>query len=313
MGLCQRARGDHVTLSDTAQAFEAYEAVRHRLPQARKPGRGGERAETLDDIADLYDAFFLDAFGVLNIGETAIPDVAERVASLQARNKRVLVVSNAASVPQSALLEKYQRLGYQFDSDDVVTSRAALLRGLEDEPHRKWGVMSVRSSGLRDLERFDLTYLGDDPAAYDAVEGFVLIGSADWTDARQTLLENALRKQPRPVFVGNPDMVAPRETGFSTEPGHYAHQLADRTGISPDFFGKPFENIYDRAFRRIDTDIPRARVLMVGDSLHTDILGAQHVGIASALISTYGFFAGADVVGAIEKSGICPDHILTRP
>ena len=38
------------------------------------------------------------------------------------------------------------------------------------------------------------------------------------------------------------------------------------------------------------------------DSLHTDILGAQAAGVASALVARYGFFAGQDVDSAIERS-----------
>ena len=52
---------------------------------------------------------------------------------------------------------------------------------------------------------------------------------------------------------------------------------------------------------------------MVGDSLHTDILGAQTAGIASVLISGYGFFAGQDTSDAIDASGIIPDYVATRP
>ncbi|NDR58774.1 hypothetical protein FPS10_20515 [Pseudoruegeria sp. M32A2M] len=51
----------------------------------------------------------------------------------------------------------------------------------------------------------------------------------------------------------------------------------------------------------------------LGDSPSTDILGAQTAGIASALISGYGFFAGYDVSSAIARTEIYPDHILERP
>ena len=54
-----------------------------------------------------------------------------------------------------------------------------------------------------------------------------MIGSATWSEARQDRLEAALGQTPRPVLVGNPDIVAPRATGFSVEPGYYAHRLAD--------------------------------------------------------------------------------------
>ena len=209
-------------------------------------------------------------------------------------------------------MEKYTRLGYDFAAEDVITSRAMLLAGLADRRGLHWGMMATRSTGLRDLEDLTLTYLEEDPAPYDEVEGFLLVGSAAWTEERQDLLEAALQKRPRPVLVGNPDIVAPRETGFSKEPGHFAHRLADRTGIAPEFYGKPFPDIFDLAFRRLG-EVDRSRVLMVGDSLHTDILGARTVGIASALIAHYGFFAGQDVEKAVMATGIVPEFIVERP
>jgi HAD superfamily hydrolase (TIGR01450 family) len=296
----------------TETAFEAYEAVRHRLPLVAPSGAAFRRAATLADIADGFDVFLLDAFGVLNIGEAAIPGTPERIRNLKAAGKRVLVVSNAAGFPHAALMEKYTRLGYDFAPDDVITSRVTLLAGLNGRQNLHWGLMATRSTGLRDLEDLNLTYLEEDPAPYDAVEGILLVGSAAWTEERQALLEDSLRKRPRPVLVGNPDIVAPRETGFSVEPGHFAHRLADRTGITPEFYGKPFPDIFDLAFKRLG-DVDRSRVLMVGDSLHTDILGARNIGISSALIAQYGFFAGQDAEKAVLATGIVPDFIVERP
>ena len=312
MGLGQGAGGHYLTSISAEEAFQAYEAVRHRLPTARPPKRGYRRAETLDEIAGDFDVFLLDAFGVLNIGEAAIPGTRERIEGLRAAGKRVVVVSNAAGFPHAALMEKYARLGYDFAPEDVITSRVTLLAGLNGGRGLHWGLMATRSTGLRDLEGLNLTYLEEDPEPYAAVDGFLMIGSAAWTPARQSLLEAALSERPRPVLVGNPDIVAPREQGFSTEPGHFAHHLADRTGISPQFFGKPFSNIFDLAFARIGP-VDRARVLMVGDSLHTDILGAQAAGVASALVAHYGFFAGQDVSQAIDRAGIVPDFVIDRP
>lgn len=294
------------------EAFDAYESVRHRLPETRTSELNYRQAETLDDIAHEFDVFLLDAFGVLNIGDTAIPDTPDRVRSLKAAGKRVLVVSNAAGFPHATLLEKYARLGYNFAPLDVITSRATLLSELNGQSELHWGLMATPSAGLRDLEGLKLSYLEDDPKPYETVDGFLMIGSAVWTETRQAILETALLERPRPVMVGNPDIVAPREYGFSKEPGLFAHRLADRTGVAPQFFGKPFDNIYDLAFQRLG-HIDKSRVLMVGDSLHTDILGARNAGIASALISEFGFFAGHDVEAAINEAGIVPNFVLDRP
>ncbi|KIC43394.1 HAD family hydrolase [Ruegeria sp. ANG-R] len=296
----------------TQEAFNAYEAVRHRLPATEPAEQHYRQVDTLEDVAEDFDVFLLDAFGVLNIGETAIPGTAGRIRTLKAMGKRVLVVSNAAGFPHAALVEKYTRLGYDFAAEDVITSRATLLAGLNGQRGQHWGLMATPSAGLRDLEGLNLTYLEENPAPYDAVDGFLMIGSAAWTETRQSLLEAALLKRPRPVLVGNPDIVAPRERGFSSEPGLFAHRLADRTGVAPDFFGKPFGNIFELAFERLGS-IDKSRVLMVGDSLHTDILGARVAGIASALVSGYGFFAGHDFETAIERAGIMPDFVVNRP
>jgi glycerol 3-phosphatase-2 len=308
MGLCQGAGRNHLNVK---QAFDSYERVRHRLPTTTSGG-ACERLANLDALADKMDVFLLDAFGVLNIGDTAIKGVPERVANLQKTGKRVMIVSNAAGFPHTNLMEKYKRLGYDFAPEDVITSRKATLHALHNAPPLKWGLMATESLGRGDIEPFDMTYLAEDAAAYDNVDAFVLLGSAVWTETRQTLLEASLRAHPRPVYVGNPDIVAPRESGFSIEPGHYAHRLADQTGITLQFFGKPFGNIFDLAFAQLGT-VARDRVVMVGDSLHTDILGGQAAGLKTALIADYGFFSGSDLDAPITASGIQPDYILNRP
>ena len=308
MGIGQSSGRDHLNITE---AFARYEAVRHRLPSVQREA-GCTRLPNLDALADEIDVFLLDAFGVLNIGETAIAGVPERVAGLQKTGKRVMIVSNAAGYPHANLMEKYKRLGYDFAPEDVITSRKATLHALGQTPPMKWGLMAAESLGRGDIEPFDMVYLGEDTAAYDAAEAFVLLGSAVWTETRQSLLEASLKSAPRPVFVGNPDIVAPREAGFSVEPGYFAHRLADATGIAPQFFGKPFGNIFDLAFAHLDK-VDLGRTVMVGDSLHTDILGGQAAGVKTALIADFGFFAGHDVDASIAASGIQPDYILQRP
>ena len=318
MGVRQGAGRHHlstgaaiVTGHDAGGAFTEYANVRHRLPVARAPS-ASVRAETLDAIADQVDVFLLDAFGVLNIGETAIPGVVERVEGLRRLGKQVLVVTNAAGYPSSVLQARYQRLGYSFSTEDVVSSRMALLAHLGAYPERRWGMVAAPKFGREELPDGAI-FLEDDPEAYDAAEGFLMLGASAWSETRQGLLEQALRTRPRALLVGNPDLVAPVEAGLSREPGHYAHRLADATGIAPVFYGKPFPAIFDIVRTRIRPGVPDHRVVMVGDTLHTDILGGSAAGFRTALIQGYGFFDGADPADAITTSGIVPDFILDRP
>lgn len=294
------------------EALDAYEAARHRLPKVATTAAPIQHVSGLGDLTDAFDVFLLDAFGVLNVGETVIPGVPDQVARLRAAGKRVLVVSNAASIDKTELMANYAGLGYDFSADDIVTSRDTLSARMDGKRSRHWGVMASASASLADLELAHAELLAEDPRAYRDCDAVLLIGTGDWTDARQTLLEDALRHVTKPVLVANPDIVAPRESGFSVEPGHVAHRLADALGVAPTFYGKPFSNIFDLAFERLG-HVHKSRVVMVGDSLHTDILGARAYGIASALVQGYGFFAGGDARAAIERTGITPDYVMDRP
>ena len=73
------------------EAFLGYESVRHRLPAVSKSGQC-LHLSNLEDLINEIDVFLLDAFGVLNIGNTAIEGVPERVSKLQNIGKKVIVV-----------------------------------------------------------------------------------------------------------------------------------------------------------------------------------------------------------------------------
>ena len=76
-------------------------------------------------------------------------------------------------------------------------------------------------------------------AHWDRAEGFMFLSPAHRIQTLLDRLVDTLRQRPRPVTVGNPDLVAPREGGLTIEPGHLAHDLQDRTGIKPAFYGTP--------------------------------------------------------------------------
>jgi len=293
---------------DTDFAFQRYQAIALRLPAASYP-QIAQRVSGLLEIADEFDAFLFDAFGVLNVGNAGIPGAPETVRTLQANGKHTLVVTNAGSVDKRELMKKYLRLGFDFSDEQVVSSRGQMLVALQSYPDTThWGVAAFASAGLEYIDA-RLSLLEQDSQIYESVDGIILLSSHDWNAARQELLVNSIAARPRPVLVGNPDIIAPRERGFSLEPGFYAHDLADRTGVEPEFYGKPFGHVFAEAGRRIGV-LDQARVLMLGDTLHTDILGGAAAGFKTALVADHGLFRGHDVDDYIAASGIVPDFIL---
>ena len=293
--------------ADTDWAFTQYECVRKVLPAADFP-TGSKYIANLSEVADRFDVFLLDAFGVLNVGETPIPGAPERVAALQAMGKRAMVLTNGASLPAERSMEKYKLFGFDFERADVISSREILMENLRYQTPTVWGCMALNTSKLEEFPAQVLA-LGDDLQLYNDVGGFILLGSAGWTSARQAMMVKSLNANPRPILVGNPDLVAPRETDLSLEPGWFGHKTAHETGIAPKFFGKPFDAIFTEARKRVPASIPNHRIAMVGDTLHTDILGGKAAGFGTVLIAEHGLFRGKDVTSYIEASGIVPDFI----
>lgn len=295
---------------DADWAFAQYERVREVLPIGAFPVQS-KTISHMSEIADLFDVFLLDAFGVLNIGNSVIEGAPEWVATLQDAGKQVLVVANGATFAPSASLGKYRNLGFEFKKQNVVASRNVLMDALKDRSETLWGVMGLAGSSIEELP-VSCILLGDHRADYDRVDGFVFLASGEWNEHKQAMLVESLKANPRPVLSGNPDIVAPREDGFTLEPGWYAHELSRQCDVVPLLFGKPFSNIYDEALRRVDPNIAKERIVMVGDTLHTDVLGGAAAGVKTILMADYGLFAGRNVAPYIEASGIVPDFILTQ-
>jgi glycerol-1-phosphatase len=293
---------------DVDWAFARYESVRTRLPAACFPALA-QAGRSLTDLADRYDGFVFDAFGVLNVGDTPIPGAVARICELRNAGKQMVILTNAASYTRRAALEKYRRLGFDFTADEVVSSRDVAAARLDQiAPGARWGAITAAGDDLADVPArcFDLL---DDPDTLDAVDGILFLSSARWTRAAQSRLIAALRDRPRPVVVGNPDIVAPREDGLTLEPGAFAHDLADATGIEHVYFGKPFPDAYADALARLQGLSP-GRIAMVGDTLHTDILGGAGAGMGTVLIRNHGLFAGRDLAPFVARSGIVPDWLL---
>ena len=135
------------------------------------------------------------------------------------------------------------------------------------------------------------------------------MGAMDWNDQKQNIWCDFLRENPREIWVGNPDLIAPKGLSASIEAGTYTLLLDPKLYRRLVICGKPSQHIYEVALKRID-DFVAERTLMIGDTLHTDILGGNAFGIQTALAVNHGFFKGLDYQKAILDSQIEPDFIV---
>ncbi|MEM1047381.1 MAG: HAD-IIA family hydrolase [Pseudomonadota bacterium] len=293
------------SLLDAEAAFRRYEAIRSRLPQADFPP-ASVRAASLAAIAGQYDAFVLDAFGVLNVGERAISGAPDRIADLRAAGKAVIVLTNAASYTRETAVSRYRALGFDFAVEEIVSSRDVAAAHLDRvAPGIRWAAIAAEGDTFEDIAA-DVSDLLADDTLWDTAGGFLFLSSIRWSASLQERLAAALGALPRPLVIANPDLVAPRDAGLSVEPGFWGHDIQDRTGQTPFYFGKPFPDAFHMVRDRLK-DVGPTRVAMVGDTLHTDILGGRSAGFETVLVTAHGLFAGLDVADYVVRSGIVPD------
>ena len=276
------------------------------MPSART-NKPMQDINSLTDISNTVGAFVFDAFGVLNVGETLIKGADQRLLELRAQGNHIRILTNAASYDRAGAVSKFERLGLEIDPSEIITSRDAALDALTPGI---WGVIAAPEDNLADIEN-ETIRLEEDAAPYDMVDGFLFLSSSGWSKAKQKTLEAALQRRARPVLIANADLVAPRENGFSLEPGYFGHLIVDAGIQDVRFFGKPFPEVYELAEKSLP-DLAPQNIAMCGDTLHTDILGAAARNWRTVLVTKDGMFTGHDTQLFCDQSGIFPDWRVER-
>ncbi len=288
--------------------------ARARLPAPLRQGLG-EDAESLAALVDRYDAFILDGDGVIKVGATLVPGIANAVGSLHAAGKTVMILSNTAGSPAHEIARRYVRMRLGIPEHLVVSGRDSIEAHFAVHPRTGlWGVMATPESGIGSLAlRAEL--LCDDNSLYREADGFILLRSQSWNVDRHFQLASALRRTPRPVLVANPDVSAPIPDGsFSAQPGYWALRLEAETGVRTQGFGKPFAPVFELALARLgNARLRRDRIAMVGDGLFTDILGGLAAGLGTVLVTDHGLVRDLDWRAWIARIGITPDFVIPGP
>lgn len=292
-----------------AAAWQAYRRAEPLLPP-KPPPVTPRRVADVAAIAAAFDLVALDAWGVLNLGETAIATAPAAVAGLRAARKRLAVLSNSGSRDAEIGAARLRRFGFDFTAVEIITGLdlvPAALAALALPP--PIGFIAGATAALPAVTHGMLA-LGDDAATYDRVSGIVFLSTGAWSETRQALLTASLARHPRPLVVANPDIASPEPAAMEAEPGWYAQLIAQATAAPVVPCGKPFPAIYQR-LRARHPDIAPERVLCVGDTLHTDILGGRAAGCRTLLIED-GFMRDRDTSALAQESGIWPDFIAPR-
>jgi HAD superfamily hydrolase (TIGR01459 family) len=255
-------------------------------------------------LAPRYDGLIVDLWGVVHDGVAPLPGVLECLRSLIETGKRIVLLSNAPR-RSSDVVDRITRIGVPAGLyHDVISSGEEAWQYLarRDDPfyaalgRRCLHIGSERDTGIR--EGLGLEFV----ETVEEAEFILNTGPAGWDDQigdYAPLLRRALACG-LPMVCANPDLVVMHAGRLALCAGALAQWYEERGGRVR-WHGKPFPSVYKVCLDLLGID-DRSRVLAVGDSLRTDIAGADRVGIDSVLIVGG---VHADEFGA--SGGLLPD------
>ena len=303
------------TSLDLAAVMSIYEAQRPMMPSAASGGvrqRGG-----LIDILDEFDGLILDGYGVINVADRLVSGIDSLLKAAAKKNKPVVVLTNGGSFETSVTAAKYAKWQLPIKPDAVVSSRDALSFALSSraiESSRVPDVIGCLGAVTTPLAQHRSLLYRRDTDFWQQADIFALLGVIDWADKDQEEFEAALLARPRPVFVANPDVASPQRDQFSAEPGYWMSRAIKAANTPVYWYGKPYRPAFELALKKLNRlagrKLDSRRVAMVGDSLHTDILGGGAFGLQTVLITGAGLFRDGGACHYIDKTGIKPDWIV---
>ncbi|HPN83866.1 MAG TPA: HAD-IIA family hydrolase [Victivallales bacterium] len=276
-----------------------------------------------DENSTEYEAVFFDIDGTLIAGRHQIPGAAKFLRTLADRKFPYLLLTNDGNHSVEEKSRTLARAGLNVPPQNFVSCSMALRIFVEkNKCHgKKFFVMGdlgkpcfAQKAGLK-VER--------KPSEISSCMG-VIVGEGvyDWQKAFSAAINFFTLNPSAPLLVPNPDSYWPNGPNGDIGIGaggkaRFICTILREYGVKlkPLYFGKPYRMIYDFAMRELKEIYPnkypfsKNKILMVGDSLRSDIKGGNRFGIKTALVLT-----GITKTSHLKKTEKCltPDFVFER-
>ena len=278
---------------------------------------------SLSEIADKFEVFLFDAYGVFWNGGGFYKNSKEIMQKLVAEGKTVVVVSNATLLHDD-IVASYQRKNllegrdYTFMVSSGEVLRFDLSRKKISFSGNKFYTIGAKHEKMfagtmykpvENLDEADFVFCGvpfltaEDIAKYPQYKNCFLPAKTDekgnivfWDSTIAEPFEKIVKEVSKlklPALNANPDYLAQEGHPLAKEK---APQFVVRNGTIAEMlrqcdnkvieYGKPHANIYDYVFaklQKIGRMTDKAKICMVGDTVRTDIKGAVNSGIVPIL------------------------------
>lgn len=244
----------------------------------------------------------LDIDGVMVTSWRALPGAVETVTELSRQNIPRMFLTNTTSRSRGEIAQALTDCGFDVAPEEILT--AAKLTAEYLGRHYPGKLAWVLNEGpiADDMSDVPLT---DDPAQAQVV----VLGGAGPVfthSALSTVLE--LMIAGIPVVAMHRSLTWSTKDGLSIDTGVYLEGLEKAAGRKIRAIGKPSPLGFGAAVDIMGLE--PTQVVMVGDDMHNDVLGAQASAMIGVLVRTGKF--RQDALRALQRDefGPVPDHVI---
>ena len=233
-------------------------------------------------------AFIFDLDGCVYTGNTLVPGVQAFLQELREKDRRILFLTNNSREAGEELQAKLARLGILATREEILSAVEIVGPLIRD----RFGPSPILVIGGETLRRL-LAEAGHSLVPLEAYgEARVVVLGHDFDFDYQKLTAASRAVASGAAFLAvNVDPRLPVEDGeFYPGCGTLAEAVAAASGVKPEVVGKPMPHIFRVALHRLG--VPADEAAMVGDSLTSDVQGAQAVGLKTIWLAPPGAALG---------------------
>ena len=226
----------------------------------------------------MIKGILLDIGGVLYEGETPIEGAKEALAELR-KNYQIRFLSNTSRVPPATLLDRLLSMGFEVQEEELFTALSAAKLFLQSQNAKAYVIATDEAMSYFEDLQGELRY--------------VLVCDA-YTNFTYQRLNEAFRllESSAGFLATNINRYFKDKDGLSLDAGGFVKCLEYASNKQAKVIGKPNCEFFSLALQSMG--LKKNEVIMVGDDIESDILGAKACWLKTTLVKT-GKFKESDV------------------
>ena len=236
--------------------------------------------KNLSEIYKDYDVFIIDLWGVVHNGEKIFNGIYKVLEEIKLINKKIFFMTNAPR-RSKVIEEQLSAFGLNRDLYECVISSGEITWQALKKKSYKFCYIIGPERDYHLIEGLNYEVIKD----YENVE--IIINTGPWgledkLENYKPILEGLVKSKPL-MICSNPDKIVVRGDRFVICAGLLA-QYYETIGGEVNYYGKPYNEIYKYCYEKIVQKNKR-KILVIGDSLDNDIMGANNQDLDSLLVT----------------------------